>query len=177
VEGKRENSDIPRSEDTLHEDEGGGRSRPSGCRCPEVGVERRRTGSAGQRGDANHLWVQMKRRYFLMLKTQPGTRTVELSHQHLHMHYVERRATGGPPDTGGQLGEDLDPAEGGEPPTAFDERTTEQLFANLGRELDGADILRVTGHRWLSGGDGELLGEFYRLVSPFRARGGRVEFG
>ena len=80
-------------------------------------------------------------------------------------------------DTGGQLGKDFDPAEEGEPPTAFDERSTAQLFANLKRHLDGADILRVTGHRWLSEGDGELLREFDELVSSFRARGGRVEFG
>jgi hypothetical protein len=124
----------------------------------------------------------MKRRDFLLLKAQPGTRTVELSCQQLHLNYLERRVTSGPPDTRGQLGKDFDPAEfdpaeEGEPPTAFDERTTKQLFANLERELDGADILRVTGHRWLSEGDGELLREFDRVVSSFRARGGRVEFG
>ena len=119
----------------------------------------------------------MKRRDFLLLKAQPGTRTVELSCQQLHMHYLEQRATGGLQDTGGQLGKDFDPAEEGEPPTAFDERSTAQLFANLKRHLDGADILRVTGHRWLSEGDGELLREFDELVSSFRARGGRVEFG
>ena len=119
----------------------------------------------------------MKRRDFLLLKARPGTRTVELSCQQLHMNYLERRVTSGPPDTRGQLGKDFDPAEEGEPPTAFDERTTEQLFANLERELDGADMLRVTGHSWLSEGDGELLRKFDELVSAFRARGGRVEFG
>jgi hypothetical protein len=119
----------------------------------------------------------VKRRDFLLFKTQPGTRTVEISCQQLHMHSLERRATGGLSDAGGQLGKDFDPAEEGEPPTAFDERTTEQLFASLRRDLDGADILRVTGHRWLSEGNGELLREFDELVSSFRARGGRVEFG
>lgn len=124
----------------------------------------------------------MKRRDFLLFKAQPETRTVEISCQQLHMQYLERRATGGPPDTGGRLGEDFDPAEfdpaeEGEPPTAFHERTTEQLFANLKRDLDGADILRVTGHRWLSEGEGELLEKFDSLVSSFRARGGRVEYG
>ena len=113
----------------------------------------------------------MKRRDFLRLKTDRGTRTVELSCQRLHMHYLEQRATSGQPD------EDFNPAEGGEPPVAFHERTTEQLFANLERELDGADLLRVTGHRWLSEGEDELLREFDKLVSSFRARGGRVEFG
>jgi hypothetical protein len=113
----------------------------------------------------------MNRRDFLLLKTKRGVRTIEISCQRLHMHYLERRVTGG------QLVKDFDPEEGGEPPTAFTGRTTEQLFASLERDLDGADILRVTGHRWLSEGDGGLLGEFDRLVSSFRARGGRVEFG
>ena len=119
----------------------------------------------------------MKRRDFLLLKTQRGVRTVELSCQQLHMQYLERHATGGRPDPGSPPGPDFDPAEGGEPPTAFDERTTEQLFLNLRRDLEDADVLRVTGHRWLSEGDGELLREFDKLAFSFRARGGRVEFG
>ncbi len=113
----------------------------------------------------------MNRRDFLRLKTERGTRTVELSCQRLYMHYVERHATSGGP------AEDFDPAEGGEPPTAFDVLTTEQLFASLEHDLDGAEVLRVRGHRWLSEGEDELLQEFDKLVSSFKARGGRVEFG
>ena len=113
----------------------------------------------------------MKRRDFLLLKTERGIRTVELSCQQLHMHCLERRATSNQPDEG------CDPAEEGEPPTAFDKPTTEQLFENLGRDLDGVDILRVLGHRWLSEGDEELRRGFNELLSSFRARGGRVEFG
>jgi len=124
----------------------------------------------------------MKRRDFLRLRTEPGIRTFELSCHQLHLHYLERRATGAQLDTGGPLGTggpldgDFD-AEGGEPPTAFEERTTEQLFVDLERDMHGAELLRVTGHRWLSEGDEELRREFNRLVSSFRARGGRVEFG
>ncbi len=124
----------------------------------------------------------MKRRDFLRLRTEPGIRTFELSCHQLHLHYLERRAsgaqldTGDPVGTGGPLDGDFD-AEGGEPPTAFEERTTEQLFADLERDMHGAELLRVTGHRWLSEGDEELRREFNRLVSSFRARGGRVEFG
>ena len=119
----------------------------------------------------------MKRRDFLRLKTERGIRTLELSCQRLHMHYLERRATGGQSNTGAPLDGDFDGSEGGEPPTAFEERTTEQLFERLRRDLDGVDLLRVTGHRWLSEGDEELRREFNRLLSSFRARGGRVEFG
>ena len=119
----------------------------------------------------------LKRRDFLRLKTERGIRTVELSCQRLHMHYLERRVTAGRPDRGDPLDDDFDPTEDGEPPTAFEERTTEQLFEHLRRDLDGVDLLRVTGHRWLSEGDEELRREFNRLVSSFRASGGRVEFG
>jgi hypothetical protein len=119
----------------------------------------------------------MKRRDFLRLRTEQGARTVEISCQRLHMDYLERRATGGSADTGGQLDGNFVQPEEGEPPTAFDEQTTEQLFAKLERDLDGADVLHVTGHRWLSEGDGELLRKFNRLIFSFRARGGRVEFG
>ena len=115
------------------------------------------------------MW--MKRRDFLRLKTERGIRTVELSCQRLHMHCLERRVTSS------QLDQDFDPVEEGEPPTAFDKPTTEQLFENLGRDLDGADVLRVLGHRWLSEGDEELRRRFNELLSSFRARGGRVEFG
>ena len=113
----------------------------------------------------------MNRRNFLMLKTERGIRTLEISCQRLHMYYLEKRVTSA------QLDEDFDPAEDGEPPTAFDERTTEQLFESLGRDLDGVDLLRVVEPRWLSEGDEELQRGFDRLLSSFRARGGRVEFG
>ena len=113
----------------------------------------------------------MNRRDFLRLKTERGIRTLEISCQRLHMYCLERRVTSGRQDG------DFDPAEDGEPPTAFDERTTEQLFENLERDLDGIDLLRVVGHRWLSEGDEELQRGFDTLLSSFRARGGRVEFG
>ena len=113
----------------------------------------------------------MNRRNFLMLKTERGIRTLELSCQRLHMYCLEMRVTSGRQD------EDFDPTRDGEPPTAFDERTTEQLFESLGRDLDGVDLLRVVEHRWLSEGDEELRREFDTLLASFRARGGRVEFG
>ena len=115
--------------------------------------------------------MQMNRRNFLRLKTERGIRIVELSCQQLHMHSLEMRVTSG------QAEGDFDPLEEGEPPTAFGQRTTEQLFESLGRDLDGVDLLRVVEHRWLSEGDEELQREFHALLAAFRARGGRVEFG
>ena len=115
--------------------------------------------------------MRMNRRDFLRLKTDRGIRTVEISGQRLHMYCLERRVTSARQD------EDLDPIEDGEPPTAFDKPTTVQLFENLERDLDGVDLLRVVEHRWLSEGDEELRTEFDRLLTSFRASGGRVEFG
>ena len=113
----------------------------------------------------------MNRRDFLRLKTERGIRTLEISCQRLHMFCLERRVT-----SGGRA-EDFDPAQEGEPPAAFDGPTTAQLFESLGRDLNGVHLIRVVGHRWLSEGDEELQAEFDRLLSAFRARGGRVEFG
>ena len=113
----------------------------------------------------------MNRRDFLRLKTERGIRTVELSCQQLHMHCLERSVTCS------QLDQDLAPLEDGEPPTAFDKPTTEQLFESLGHDLVGVDLLRVVEHRWLSEGDEELQREFHALLASFRAGGGRVEFG
>ena len=112
----------------------------------------------------------MNRRDFLRLRTERGIRTVEISCQQLHMHCLERRVTGG------GLEKNFDPSEEGEPPTAFTEHTTEQLFKNLRRDLDGIDRVRVVGLQWLSGADEELKREFDALLDSFRTRGGRVEF-
>ncbi len=113
----------------------------------------------------------MNRRDFFRLKTERGIRTLELSCQRLHMQCLESRVTGGGTD------EAFDPVEEGEPPTAFDKPTTEQLFEGLRGDLDGVDLLRVVEHRWLSEGDEELQREFGTLLASFQARGGRVEFG
>ncbi len=113
----------------------------------------------------------MNRRDFLRLKTERGMHTLELSCRRLHMYCLEMRVT-----SGGQ-NEAFSPAEDGEPPTAFNERTTEQLFESLGRDLDGVDLLRVVEHRWLSEVDEELQREFDGLLASFQASGGRVEFG
>ncbi len=113
----------------------------------------------------------MNRRDFLKLKTERGIRTVEISCQRLHMFCLERRVTAGGSDA------DFDPNEEGEPPTAFAERTTQQLFESLRQDLEGVDLLRVVEHRWLSEGNDELRREFEGLLSSVRINGGRVEFG
>ena len=112
----------------------------------------------------------MKRRDFLLLRTERGSGLVELSCERLYMRCVDTRVTGGDHD------EDFDPVDGGEPPATFDERTTEQLFVGLDRDLRDVDSLRVLDRRWIAGASEELRLEFEALLASFRARGGHVEF-
>mgnify|MGYP004335373145 CR=1 FL=1 len=58
--------------------------------------------------------------------------------------------------------------------TDIEERTCEELFQDLARDLRDADVLRVLDSSWL-GGD-EFRHEFEALLASFRASGGRVEF-
>ena len=117
----------------------------------------------------------MNRRDFLLLRTEPqGTmpRVVELSCERLYMRCLDTQVTGGPRD------EAVDSAEtslwGGEPPARFAERTPQQLFEQLDRELREVEVLRVVDTQWL---DGDLRRDFEHLLAVFRARGGRVEIG
>ena len=113
----------------------------------------------------------MKRRDLLLLRTAEHDRVVELSCERLYMRYNDARAIAG------QLGEAEDAGGApwdGEPPTEIEERTCEELFQDLDRELRGADVLRVLDRSWLVGE--ALRQELDALLASFRARGGRVEF-
>ena len=60
-----------------------------------------------------------------------------------------------------------------EPTAVFDERTTQALFSEVGRQLRDADILRVVETEWLAV-DG-FRRDVEDLLATFRRRGGRVE--
>ena len=109
----------------------------------------------------------MNRRDFLLLKTDRGKETLELSCERLYMCCLNT----GP--TGGQQNDGFAPVDDGEPLPALDERTTRQLFNNLDRVLQDVDILRVMDREWLP--DEEFSLELEALLTSFRARGGRVE--
>ncbi len=114
----------------------------------------------------------MNRRDFLLLRNEPDGFVAELSCERLYMHYQHASITmtgdhqPGAADAARELVE-------GEPPSRFSERTPQQLFEDVDRELQGADVLRVTHTEWLTvdafGKDVE------ELVAAFRRRGGRVE--
>ena len=112
----------------------------------------------------------MNRRDFLFFRTQDRQRIVELSCECLYMQYLDVQLTWGlrqdpvAPD---------DQAWGGEPTAVFEARSVEQLFGEIERDLDRADVLRISDPEWLAT---EPLGRHVEaLIASFSARGGKVE--
>lgn len=85
----------------------------------------------------------MNRRDFLLLRAEG--RTTVLSCEALFMRFVDAQNSG----------------------------TLDQLFANLGRDLDQVTSVRLVDRAWLSRDD--LRGRVEAVLDRFRARGGRVD--
>ena len=114
----------------------------------------------------------MKRRDFLLLRTEPAGRVAELSCERLYMHYQQTSLTTGQPGRA-VMPKTTDPLEE-EPPAVFEERTTAQLLGDVDRHLVDADVLRVVDTEWLAV---EMFGQdVEHLLAAFRRRGGRVEY-
>jgi hypothetical protein len=111
----------------------------------------------------------MNRREFLLLRTAPRGRVVELSCERLYMRCLDTQVTGWRHHGSAESTESS--PWGGEPAARFAERTPQQLFEELDRELRDVDVLRVVDSQWLAG---DLRREFDTLMAGFRARGGRV---
>jgi hypothetical protein len=106
----------------------------------------------------------MNRRDFLLFKPAASRRIAELSCERLYMRVVDtQRESAQPGDEPGD----------GEPPAVFDVRTTEQVFADLERDLRDVDLVRVVGAEWLV--SAELKGRLDAVLSAFRAAGGHIE--
>ena len=123
----------------------------------------------------------MNRRDFLLLRTEP--RVAELSCERLYMRCLDTQLTGGQRDQSADSGApSAAPALGcgsgetsqwgGEPPARFAQRTSQQLFEELDRELREVDVLRVVDTQWLVD---DLRQDFDNLMVLFRERGGRIE--
>jgi len=110
----------------------------------------------------------MNRRDFLFFKREPARRIAELSCEQLYMRVVDTQLVSA--RTGDLSG--VEPFEG-EPPAVFETRTTEQVFADLERDLRGVDLVRVVGAEWLASPD--LKGRLESVLTAFRAAGGRIE--
>jgi hypothetical protein len=61
----------------------------------------------------------------------------------------------------------------GEPPQVFERQSVEEMFDRFSLDLEGVDILRITDVNWLT--LEPVRGHVDRLLTTFRARGGRVE--
>lgn len=114
----------------------------------------------------------MKRRNFLLLRRERMSRVAELSCERLFMHYQQLGTTmgatlQGPAPDVWELSEE-------EPPGLLMERTTQELFAGVDRELREADVLRVVDTEWL--GVDVFRQDVDALLEAFRRRGGRVEY-
>lgn len=111
------------------------------------------------------------RRDLLRLRVATGARAMELSCQALHMQYLDlqRRAD----CHASSIPAHYEEPWLGEPPAVSSERALADLFAELSRQLEGVDVLRVVDAAWIA--DEALSRELGRLVAAFVARGGRVE--
>jgi hypothetical protein len=85
----------------------------------------------------------LSRREFLLLRATRD-REAELSCERLYMRYVDAAVDG----------------------------TTARLFEALARDLQNADVVRLTDAEWLA--DDDLNAGVARILAAFVARGGRV---
>ena len=107
----------------------------------------------------------MNRREFLSFGSRDRQRIVELSCECLYMQYLDVQLTWGPQ-------EGATPAEqqvwGGEPTAVFESRSVEQLFGEIERDLEQADVLRISEPEWLA--TEPLCQAVEALIAAFRAR-------
>jgi len=108
----------------------------------------------------------MNRRDFLFFKTVGERRVAEISCERLFMRVVDtQRVNASSDESGDQWGR--------EPPAVFDAPSADQLFADLERELRGADVVRVVDRSWLAASD--LRPRLEAVLDAVRAQGVRVE--
>jgi hypothetical protein len=114
----------------------------------------------------------VNRRDFLCLRVTPRGRTLELSCRSLYMHYLDSESLGAADPESSVF--DHEPWMG-EPPAVFARRTAEALLSQVEDDLRDADVLRLLDGEWLA--PTGLRDRIEPVLSAFRARGGRVEFG
>ncbi|HIE92287.1 MAG TPA: hypothetical protein EYQ83_05265 [Acidobacteria bacterium] len=113
----------------------------------------------------------MKRRDFLRLRTEAAIRVAELSCERLYMHYQHARVTTMPT---AEAERHAVPERGeAEPAAELTARTPDQLFGEIERQLQRADVLRLVDDEWLVVDDYRHHVE--KVLAAFRGRGGRIE--
>ena len=107
----------------------------------------------------------MNRRDFLF-KSAGARRVAELSCQRLYMRAVDTRLV----SAGEASASDV---WGEEPAAVFDERTLDQLFTDLERDLQDVDVVRVLEPSWLT--SPEVKRRLDTVLATFRSAGGYIE--
>jgi hypothetical protein len=110
----------------------------------------------------------MTRRDFLTFRVERRLRVAELSCERLYMLLLDTELTGA-----SSQGGDAESWCAGEPEAVYHRRSAVDLFEQIDRDLDGADVLRITDGEWLAAG--ALAEHLDRVVGQFQARGGRIE--
>ena len=115
----------------------------------------------------------MKRRDFLLFKTEGSEQVVELSCEKLFMHFEDARSevNKGMEEAGTFAEADW---WSGEPPLLIDNLDPDEYFRSIEAELILADVVQVLDPEWLVRGDFQIRVE--TLLAAIRARGKRVQY-
>ena len=108
----------------------------------------------------------LNRRDFLLFKRAGPRKIAELSCERLYMRAVDTRLVSA-------AGASVSETWGAEPDAVFDERTVDQLFADLASDLGDADVVRLLEPSWIT--LPEVKDRLDHVLAGFRSRGGRVE--
>ena len=110
----------------------------------------------------------MNRRDFLTFRVERRLRVAELSCERLYMLLLDAELTRASSERAGS-----DSGWSGEPEAVYRGRSANEVFAQIDRDLNEVDVLRITDREWLTAGP--LTDHLDRVVEQFRARGGRVD--
>ena len=113
----------------------------------------------------------MNRRDFLLLRSVPSSRIVDLSCQQLYVRFLDTKITGVAGDR--QDAEKRSNPWGGEPEPVFEERTFADVLRSIEDGLRDADVVRLNEPAWLACED--VKRGLDDVLAAFRTRGGRVE--
>ena len=110
----------------------------------------------------------MNRRDFLTFRVERRLRVAELSCERLYMLLVDSPLT-----CERQHDADVHAWVWGEPQPVYHQRSAQEVFDQIDRDLNEVDVLRITHREWLA--DHSLAANLDRVIAQFRARGRRIE--
>ena len=115
----------------------------------------------------------MKRRNFLLFKTEGSEKLVELSCEKLFMHFEDARSED---NQGVEEAGTFAEADwwSGEPPLLIDNLDPDEYFRSVESELILADVVQVIDPQWLVQGEFQIRVD--TLLAAIRARGKQVRY-